>query len=277
MIELPEAVLLAEQLNATIKGKEITEVIVGFTPHKFAFYYQNPEEYAVRLAGKKITSACNQGGLVEIQAEDSTIVLSDGANIKHLEPQAKLPTKHQLLIGFQDQSCLVVSVRMYAMLWCFPDGELKSDYYLAGKERPNPFSSQFNKEYFFQLASSEILLNKSVKAFLATEQRIPGLGNGVLQDILYRAHIHPKTKLPFLTLPQKEELYTQIQQTLTEMYNLGGRDSEKDLFGIAGKYHTRLNANTAGQPCCNCGSVIQKENYLGGSIYFCPECQPLQQ
>ena len=24
-----------------------------------------------------------------------------------------------------------------------------------------------------------------------------------------------------------------------------------------------------------CGSIIIKENYLGGSIYYCKECQPL--
>jgi formamidopyrimidine-DNA glycosylase len=35
----------------------------------------------------------------------------------------------------------------------------------------------------------------SAKAFLATEQRIPGLGNGVLQDILFTAGIHPKRKM----------------------------------------------------------------------------------
>ena len=35
----------------------------------------------------------------------------------------------------------------------------------------------------------------SAKAFLATEQRIPGLGNGCLQDILFRAGLNPRKKL----------------------------------------------------------------------------------
>jgi len=25
--------------------------------------------------------------------------------------------------------------------------------------------------------------------------------------------------------------------------------------------------------CLNCGSIIQKQAYMGGSIYFCPGCQ----
>ena len=59
-----------------------------------------------------------------------------------------------------------------------------------------------------------------VEAFLATEQTIPGLGNGVLQDILYNARIHPKTRIHSLSAGQKEELYHQIKSTLQEMYNL---------------------------------------------------------
>jgi formamidopyrimidine-DNA glycosylase len=35
-----------------------------------------------------------------------------------------------------------------------------------------------------------------------------------------------------------------------------------------------MSKNTAGQPCPNCGEPIRKETFLGGSVYFCPYCQP---
>lgn len=275
MIELPEARLLAEQITAMLAGKEITDVTVNFTPHKFAFFYQDPLEYPGRLEGKKITSACNRGGLLEIHAGIMRIVLSDGANVKYLPPGSKLPARHQLLIGFDDQSCLTVSVQMYGMLWCFPEGEMTHAYYLAGKKRANAFSPGFTEDYFLELASGKEVQNKSVKALLATEQRIPGLGNGVLQDILYQAGIHPKRKVESLAPEEKQTLFRKIVLTNRVMYESGGRDSEKDLFGIAGKYITQLSRNTLHRPCNRCGSLIQKENYMGGSIYFCPECQPL--
>ena len=44
---------------------------------------------------------------------------------------------------------------------------------------------------------------KSAKALLATDQMIPGLGNGVLQDILYLARVHPKTKIAVLSPGEK--------------------------------------------------------------------------
>jgi formamidopyrimidine-DNA glycosylase len=115
----------------------------------------------------------------------------------------------------------------------------------------------------------------SVKAFLATEQRIPGLGNGVLQDILFHARIHPKRKMNTLSLQETHSLYEAVKSTLSEMAAKGGRDTEKDLFGCPGGYQSFLSKNTVGTPCPVCGTIIKKEAYLGGSIYYCEGCQPL--
>jgi formamidopyrimidine-DNA glycosylase len=115
----------------------------------------------------------------------------------------------------------------------------------------------------------------SAKALLATGQRIPGLGNGVLQDILFEAGVHPKKKLMNFTDEDRESLYEAIRTVLRHMAEQGGRDTEKDLFGNPGGYTTKLSKNTAGKPCPVCGSIIKKEAYLGGSIYICEMCQKL--
>ncbi|TLN02797.1 endonuclease VIII, partial [bacterium] len=113
----------------------------------------------------------------------------------------------------------------------------------------------------------------SLKAFLATEQRIPGLGNGVLQDILFNARLHPKKKLGTTDARQRETLFDTVVTTLHEMTASGGRDTERDLFGNPGGYATKMSKFTAGNPCAECGSTIVKEAYLGGSVYYCPGCQ----
>jgi formamidopyrimidine-DNA glycosylase len=59
------------------------------------------------------------------------------------------------------------------------------------------------------------------------------------------------------------------------MTNMGGRDTEKDLFGNIGGYKTILSKNTFKNPCPHCGDAIVKETYLGGAVYFCPTCQSL--
>jgi formamidopyrimidine-DNA glycosylase len=55
----------------------------------------------------------------------------------------------------------------------------------------------------------------------------------------------------------------------------GGRDTETDLYGQPGGYKTVLSKNTAGTACPKCGTMIIKEAYMGGSIYYCAGCQPL--
>lgn len=273
MIEIPESYTISQQLNITIKGKTIMNVYANSSPHKFAWYSGDPDNYHALLTGKKIDCVKAYAGLVEIQAENTRILMCDGVNIRYFESGEKLPNKHQLHIEFEDLSSLVCSVQMYGGLWAFNDGENDNPYYLIAKQKPSPLSDSFDKKYFDKLVSTEASGNLSVKAFLATEQRIPGLGNGILQDILYNAKIHPKRKVKTLNQSETDGLFDSIKSTLFEMASKGGRDTEKDLFGCNGGYITFVSKNTVGKPCPVCGTIIIKEAYLGGSIYYCSNCQ----
>lgn len=279
MIEAPEARFLCQQLNETVRGKKITDVFAQFSPHKFAWFTGTPEEYAGWLSGKSIDDAQSQGGMVEITIGDKVLVLTDGVNLRYLAPGSKLPAKHQLLIAFEDESCLIASVRMYGGLMCYDKNattETISDYYRVAKSKPQVMSDFFTKEYFLGLINDESAQKKSAKAFLATDQTIPGLGNGVLQDILYHAHVHPKKKIAELTDKDKENLFYQIKERMDDIFRQGGRSTESDLFGESGKYVAYLSKDTAGRTCPRCGEIIVKENYLGGSIYYCRGCQKLK-
>ncbi len=273
MIEFPEAQVLGRQLRESLSGKEIKKVVVGHSPHKFAFFTES-ENYPALLEGKKIKTAQASGSWVQVLAgEDVSIFLSDGCRFSLHKPEEKIPEKHQFLLEFTDGYALTVSVQMYGMIFCQKNIDIDNKYFLVSREKPSPLSDEFNHEYWEKLLK-ENKQTLSAKAFLATEQRIPGLGNGVLQDILYRAGINPKTKMKFLSQTEKEKLFREIKETLGEMTVQGGRDTEKDLFGKKGGYKTLLSKNTAGSPCSRCGKIIEKKSYMGGSVYFCPGCQP---
>jgi len=272
MIELPEAAVLARQINETVVGKKIKNVIATQTPHKLAWYFGNPQKYNSLLAGKVISGAASYGGQVEITAGNAKLLFSDGVNLRYYNKGEKPPDKHQLLLEFDDGSSLVGWVQMYGGLSAFPEGENDNKYYLMAKEKHSTLSSDFDEDYFKSLFD-EGTAKLSLKAFLATEQRIPGLGNGVLQDILFNAEMHPKKKSGTLSVDNQQVLFDSIKNTLSEMTSKGGRDTENDLFGKPGAYKTRLSKNTVGQPCPICGALIQKEAYLGGSIYYCANCQ----
>lgn len=67
-----------------------------------------------------------------------------------------------------------------------------------------------------------------------------------------------------------------LKSTLKDMRDGSGRDTEKDLYGKPGGYQTTLSSKTLAYPCRACGDGLKREAYLGGNIYFCPTCQPLE-
>jgi formamidopyrimidine-DNA glycosylase len=192
--------------------------------------------------------------------------------LRHHLKGEKLPQKHQLLLEFDDGTAMSSTIQMWGGLFCFSKGEKCGfpDYNLA-KERPSPLSPEFR--VYFDGLFDENTGKLSAKAFLATEQRIPGLGNGVLQDILWTAKIHPRRKMVDIPPAEIEQMFHAIGFVLQHMIDRGGRDTERDLYGCFGGYKTILSKNTVDTPCPACGTVIVKEPYLGGSIYYCGSCQ----
>lgn len=275
MIELPEAATLARQLNETVLHQQIASAKAAHSPHKFTFYSGDPGEYGEMLQGKTIDGATYYGGMVEITAGDTVLLLNDGANLRRHLPYEKRPVKHQLLIEFAGGDALSVVVAMYAGISCFRRGTFDNRYYQVAREKPSPLTKAFDENYFETLLKLPDIGKLSAKAFLATEQRIPGLGNGVLQDILWQAQIHPKRKMGTLSDAELDVLYHTIKSLMAKMTECGGRNTEKDLIGNNGDYMTVMSKNNVGMPCPRCGGLIKKETYLGGSIYSCPGCQAI--
>jgi formamidopyrimidine-DNA glycosylase len=275
MIEIPEANVLAAQLNGAVRGKKIKTAVANASPHKFSWYYGDPADYGELLEGRVLQSAGAFGGRVELEAGGVTLMLADGVNPRFYTADEAVPKKHQLFLGFEDGSFICCTVAMYGGIWAFPHGAFDDDfYYRAAKEAIPALSEAFSREYFLSLLTDKSR-KLSAKAFLATEQRIPGLGNGVLQDILLNARLHPKRKMNTLSDEELDSLFELMKATLKEMTALGGRDTERDLFGEAGGYKTKLSKLNAALICPHCGGPVTKQSYLGGSVYFCGECQRL--
>ena len=273
MIELPEAAVLARQIGATLTGKRIVHAVAGASPHKFAWYSGDPANYPHLLAGKTIRWATAYGNHVEIHADDRVLAIS--TPIIYQAEGEKPPKKHQLYLEFEDGRSVSCTVQMWGALLCYPEGEMSRlpDYELA-RQKPSPLDEAFDRAYFDSLFGPNSG-SLAAKEFLATKQRIPGLGNGVLQDILWTAHIHPKHKLVDLSGREVEAMYRAVKDVLAAMTEQGGRDTERDLFGKPGGYRTNLSKNTLNTPCPACGSIIRKESFMGGAIYFCDGCQNL--
>ena len=273
MIELPEARTIAKDLRKEIVGKEIVDVLGNFTDHKFTFYYDDPTKYKEQLVGKIITGVTDRNFYVEIEIDDYKLIMRDGANIRYYNNQDKLPAKSKLLLVFNDGSCFNVTTSMYCFICVLNKNEnYDNKYYELELAGIGALDDKFTFEYFQSLLN-DTTLKLSLKAFLATEQRILGIGNGVVQDILFNAKLHPKRKMKTLSEEDILGLYNAVRTTLTEMVAKGARDTEKNIYGENGGYKTILSSKNYKANCPVCKGAITKENYLGGSIYYCDFCQ----
>jgi formamidopyrimidine-DNA glycosylase len=274
MIEIPESITLSKQLADAFAGKQACFVQANKTAHGFSWYSHDPEEYSALLSGKTLDAVNSWAGQIELIFEDMHLVFNDGTTPHYLSPEDPEPKKHQLLIRFDDGSGFFCTVRMYGGMLIYPNGETDNEYYLVSRDKPSPLSDEFDREYF-QSIVDEAEGKLSAKALLATEQRIPGLGNGVLQDILFNARIRPQRKLANIDGAGLDIMFASVKDTLANMTELHGRDVEKDLYGHPGGYPTILSNKTKDSPCPDCGQPIAKKAYMGGNVYFCPNCQPL--
>lgn len=273
MLELPEAAVIAKQITKTLRGKRIAQAVANATPHKFAWFTGDPAQYNAKLAGKVIGDARAVGGYVEFGAGD--MVVAVGAAMRYHGAGEARPKRHQLLLEFEDGAAFSGACQLWGGFFCFPPDAKKVWFERdAALAKPSPLTDAFDRAYFDTLFDAETP-KLSAKAFLATEQRIPGLGNGVLQDILWTARVHPRRKMGDLAPAEVEGMYQAVKSVLAAMAAQGGRDTELDLHGRPGGYATILSKNTVDTPCPACGSLIRKESFQGGAIYYCPTCQPL--
>jgi len=276
MIEFPEAITLARQISKELKGKKIVSATRGSSPHKFAFTGKHSDkEFAKIVKGKAVGSAVANGSLILTDLKPDYVLSlgCGGERILYHTSDETLPKKHQLILNFQDNTYFTVTVSGWGEVRLLEKSDLPNHPHMK-KNAIAPLSDSFTYTYFTSLLDS-LTENKrvSVKYFIISDPGIWGVGNGCLQDILYRAKIHPKRQMTSLSNTERETLYTTIRQTLAEMVELGGRDSEHDLYNNKGRYQQILHSKVVAHSCHECGTPIKKIQYLGGAAYFCPSCQ----
>lgn len=272
MIEYPEVKIIARQLDEAVSGRKVIEVLPPAKPHRFCFFTGIPEAYHSILKGRRIIGAEGIGFYCQLNFEGGLkLSFRDGVNVR-LSPPCVKSGGEQLEIHLDDRKSLLFNVAMYGGI-ILHEGRPDDKYYLASLDGFDLLDGGF-KDNFFRLYRA-CKPSLSAKAFLATEQRFTGLGNGILQDILLTAKIHPKKPIGQLSEAEVENLADAVVSVTAQMLKAGGRDTEKDLYGSSGGYVTRLSRFTFGSPCPQCGGRIEKQQYLGGAIYFCQNCQQL--
>jgi formamidopyrimidine-DNA glycosylase len=275
VFELPEFVTLARQMNATLTGRTIRHGSLGNSPHKFVWYNRAPEEFDQLCAGKTVSTARSRGKWLFVSLDPGYVLLFGecGGRILYHPPGSALPPKLHLWLAFEDGSSLTATTTMWGAMELHEAGQEENRQYVKGM-CATPVDAAFTPDYLNALIDEASAAEKrSAKALLTQDQLIPGLGNAIAQDILFRARLHPRHAIADLGPDQRQRLYSAIVGTTAEAIAMGGRYDEFDLYNQPGGYARLMDSRSAGQPCPECGTAIDRIQYLGGACYLCPRCQ----
>jgi formamidopyrimidine-DNA glycosylase len=276
MIELPEAMTLARQIGDELIGRRIESVTIADDRPKFMFLNEDLDSYETRLVGRRIEAVVGSGRWIPATLDSGNILLLGElfGRLTFVPAGGDLPKKTHAVVMFEGGGRLVMTVQAWGGFLALTPEEHAAHPY-AGSQGMSPLDDAFTAGRFDEiLDGSGDWSRKPIKAFLVHEGNVCGIGNGYLQDILFRAKLSPKRKVPDLSSAERERLHGAIVETMAQAVEKGGRDTEKDLYGEPGAYVPILDRRAKDQPCPECGTPIEKISYLGGSCYICPSCQP---
>lgn len=110
-----------------------------------------------------------------------------------------------------------------------------------------------------------------IKTLLLDQSFIAGLGNIYVDEVLWRARVHPATPANGLSAIKRNRLLREIPLVLGEGIRQGGaRIVHNKAYPVDGfpAVHGR-----EGEPCPVCGTTIRKTRVGQRGTYYCPHCQ----
>ena len=151
--------------------------------------------------------------------------------------------------------------------------DLLEAYFISKKLGSEPTEEDFDLEIFIGALKKS---KKPIKSHLLDQTLVAGLGNIYVDEVLWRAKIHPARSSQTLRAAEATVIHDQTIAVLGQAVEKGGSTirSYTNAFGEDGTmqdFHQVY--DKAGQACSRCGSIIEKIQLGGRGTHFCPKCQ----
>ncbi|MFB3890318.1 MAG: DNA-formamidopyrimidine glycosylase family protein [Candidatus Bathyarchaeia archaeon] len=277
-VELPEAYILAGQMNRELRGRKVAEFSLQNHEKLQRLGFVNRDATAFKgLVGGRVESVVTRGNVMRVKLDNGlNLILAPeyGGTILFHGGNSGIPEKFHLRLHFTDGSQLTVTLTGMGIIQALKDEELEQSY--VYRRDFSATSSPMNEaEFTFERFSDEIASrNVNIKpALVGKDAAIVGLSNSAFQDILFRAGIHPKRKASSLTEKERRALYNAIGQVIQARIKAGGKSQFVDLYGRQGNYTPFMGPNMKDKACTVCGAKVEKLGLGGGQVFFCPKCQ----
>jgi formamidopyrimidine-DNA glycosylase len=280
MPELPEVETIRRDLHRKVKDKEIKFVTVN-TPK----IVKEPSisEFCTQIEGKVFKNINRRGKYLVIELDSGKKLVihlgMTGLLIYPFNEDSKkiINVKHNhLVFTFIDGTKLIFNdVRKFGKIYLVSNlNKIKG----MAKLGLDPLDDCFKEEIFVQILNKK--KKSKIKSFLMNQEFITGLGNIYVNEVLYRANIHPLRKISSLHKEEIGNLYQQIKLVLNKAIESGGSTVADEAYlntdGEKGKFAEKLQVYARkGEPCVKCGHSIDVVRIEGRSSFICPQCQKL--
>ena len=115
-----------------------------------------------------------------------------------------------------------------------------------------------------------------IKPLLLNQAVFGGLGNIYVDELLFRARIHPRTLASRISKKRAQTLHSQLGRLLRAAIEQGGSSISDyvDGTGQRGRFQTMHQVyGRAGMPCVACGTPIRRIVVGQRGTHFCPKCR----
>ena len=271
MPELPEVETVRRGLEKLILGKKISNIDIRYPK----MIKTDLHEFQKAMPGQVIQSMGRRGKYL-------LFYLSDKVLISHLRMEGKYfyypdqvpERKHaHVLIHFKDGGTLVYEdVRKFGTMELLAP-ELLEAYFISKQLGPEPTEQDFDLGRF-KLALKRS--KKPIKSHLLDQTLVVGLGNIYVDEVLWRAKVHPARISQSLTAQEARKVHDETIKVLGQAVEKGGSTirTYTNAFGEDGtmqEFHQVY--DKTGQACSRCGAIIEKIQLGGRGTHFCPKCQ----
>ena len=289
MPELPEVETVVRGLNRLILKKKIMQVKHDW-PKSFPNLEKDVNDFMigaeiskVQRRGKAIIIKLNNGWalVTHLRMTGQMVYRGEenwGAGHPNDDFLNDLPNKStRVEIDFEDQTKLFFNdQRKFGYMKLLPEPEIEELSFFQ-KLGPEPLEDNFTVEIF-----KERLLKKKnslVKPTILDQSVIAGVGNIYADEALWRAKIHPETRIKDFSNIDFKNLHESIRFVMNKSIEKGGSTdrnyvnadgSRGNYLEYAAVYHKN------GQPCKRCGTEISKIRVGGRGTHFCENCQKIK-
>lgn len=282
MPELPEVQTTVSGLDRVLRGLVITDV---WTEYNSPYFHgkdtiKDPKYFKYfkkEITGAKIVNVTRRAKNILIHLSNDFTVLIHMKMTGHVmygNYNKEDPFNRFIRLIFylsNGKTMELCDTRKFAKVTLLPTKTMHETIHLKGIG-PEPLEKEFTFPVFKKQISKKP--DWKIKLVLLDQTNIAGIGNIYADESLWRAGIHPESRVGKIDEKKLKDLYKAIQKTLSMGIDFGG-DSMSDyrnIDGERGKFQEKHMAyRRTGKPCLKkgCGGKIERIVVGGRGTHFC--------